>query len=134
MAFYVKCCQCSSTYKALHNPWSHFIFGLWWVSLAEYLLYLGFYSHYCRWYSLSWLLQELLMSHRGRGVSPTHTSLINPSHMLLWVWSWASIVFELWWQLFVSNFNLLLLLFYSNLVYNNLNSHSNEWTIFVNLI
>ena len=38
--FYAKCYQASSTYKALHNPWSHFIFGLWWVSLAEYLLVL----------------------------------------------------------------------------------------------
>ena len=28
VAFYAKCCQASSTYKALHNPWSHFIFGL----------------------------------------------------------------------------------------------------------
>ena len=32
--------------------------------------------------------------------------------MLLWVWSWAGAVFELWWQMLVSNFNLLLLLFY----------------------
>ena len=40
MAFYAKCYQASSTYKALHNPWSHFIFSLWWVSLAEYLLVL----------------------------------------------------------------------------------------------
>ena len=28
VAFSAKCCQASSTYKALHNPWSHFIFGL----------------------------------------------------------------------------------------------------------
>ena len=28
------------TYTALHNPWSHFISGLWRVSLAEYLLVL----------------------------------------------------------------------------------------------
>ena len=25
--FYAKCCQASSTYKALHDLWSHFIFG-----------------------------------------------------------------------------------------------------------
>ena len=43
-----------------------------------------FISHYCRWYSLSWLLQELLLSHRGRGASPRQTSLIIPSLMLLW--------------------------------------------------
>ena len=44
--FYAKCCQASSTYKALHDPWCHFLFGLWWVSLAEYLLVLMVYfSH-----------------------------------------------------------------------------------------
>ena len=40
VTFYAKCCQATSTYEALHNPWSHFIFGLRWVSLAEYLLIL----------------------------------------------------------------------------------------------
>ena len=29
-----------STYTALHNPWSHFISGLWRVSLDEYFLVL----------------------------------------------------------------------------------------------
>ena len=43
MAFYAKCCQVSSTYKALHDPWCRFILGLWWVSLAEYLLVLRVY-------------------------------------------------------------------------------------------
>ena len=28
VAFYAKVCQASSTYKALHDPWSYFIFGL----------------------------------------------------------------------------------------------------------
>ena len=28
VAFYAKYCQASSTYKALHDSWSHFIFGL----------------------------------------------------------------------------------------------------------
>ena len=28
VALYAKCCQANSTYKALHDPWSHFIFGL----------------------------------------------------------------------------------------------------------
>ena len=28
VAFSAKCCQASSTYKALNNPWSDFIFGL----------------------------------------------------------------------------------------------------------
>ena len=26
--FYAKGCQANSTYKALHDPWCHFIFGL----------------------------------------------------------------------------------------------------------
>ena len=43
MAFYAKWCQASSTYKALHDPWSHFIFSLWWVCLAEYLFVLRLY-------------------------------------------------------------------------------------------
>ena len=28
VVFYAKCCQAISTYKSLHDPWSHFIFGL----------------------------------------------------------------------------------------------------------
>ena len=43
VAFYAKCCQASSTYKALHDPLSHFIFGLWRISLVEYLLELRVY-------------------------------------------------------------------------------------------
>ena len=41
--FYAKYYQASSTYKALHDPWSLFIFGLWRVSLAEYLFVLRVY-------------------------------------------------------------------------------------------
>ena len=41
--FYAKCCQASSTYKALHSPWCHFISGLWRVSLAEYIRVLRVY-------------------------------------------------------------------------------------------
>jgi hypothetical protein len=32
-------------WKALHNPWCHVIFGLGWISLAEYILVLRVYSH-----------------------------------------------------------------------------------------
>ena len=28
VAFYAKCCQSSTTYKALHDPWCCFIIGL----------------------------------------------------------------------------------------------------------
>jgi hypothetical protein len=38
-----KCCEASSSYKALHDPWCHFISSLWWVSLAEYILVLRVY-------------------------------------------------------------------------------------------
>ena len=41
--FMQKYCQASSTYKALHDPWSPFIFGLWRVSLAENFLVLKVY-------------------------------------------------------------------------------------------
>jgi hypothetical protein len=44
MALYAKCRQASSTYKALHDPWCHFIFGLRRVSLAKYILVLRVYS------------------------------------------------------------------------------------------
>jgi hypothetical protein len=44
MALYAKCRQASSTYKALHDPWCHFIFDLRWVSLAKYILVLRVYS------------------------------------------------------------------------------------------
>ena len=43
VVFYAKYCQASSTYKALHDPWNHIIFGLCCVSLAEYLLVLKVY-------------------------------------------------------------------------------------------
>ena len=64
-------CQASSTYTALHNPWSHFIFGLWWVSLAEYLLVLRVL------FPLLQLVQFIMTIART-------ASLINPSLMLLW--------------------------------------------------
>ena len=41
--FYAKFSQASSTYKALHGPWSNFISGLWRVSLAEYIWVLRVY-------------------------------------------------------------------------------------------
>ena len=44
LSFYAKCCQANSTNKALHTPWCHIIFGLWRVSLAEYILILRVYS------------------------------------------------------------------------------------------
>jgi hypothetical protein len=84
-SFYVKCCQASSTYKALHTPWCHFIFGLWRVSLAEYPSYSGFIPTCCRWYSVSWLLQELLLSSSGRGVRPRAWPF-HISHLCCFCW------------------------------------------------
>jgi hypothetical protein len=46
--------QAKSTDKALHTPWCRIIFGLWWVSLAEYPLVLRVYSH---------LLQVVMVYH-----------------------------------------------------------------------
>ena len=36
----------------------------------------GFISHYCRWHCVPWLLQELLLSRRGWGVSLRQASLL----------------------------------------------------------
>ena len=38
----------------------------------------GFISHCCRWHCVSWLLQELLLSRRGWGVSLGQASLLIP--------------------------------------------------------
>ena len=92
-------------------------------------------THCCRWYSLSWLLQDLLLSHHGQGVSPGQASLINPSLMLLWkcdrelalyLNNVADVGFKL--------LNLLPLLSYLNMVCNNLiHTLMNElylWTLY----
>ena len=42
-AFMQKGCPARSTDKALYNPWCHFISGLRWVSLAEYIRVLMVY-------------------------------------------------------------------------------------------
>jgi hypothetical protein len=78
ISFYVKCCQASSIYKALHTPWCHFISGFWWVSLAEYILILRVYSL---------LLQ--MMVYRGY----YKTAFIRPRmRSRLWVWSFYIIL------------------------------------------
>ena len=38
----------------------------------------GFISHCCRWHCVSWLLQKLLLSHCGWGVSLGQASLVIP--------------------------------------------------------
>ena len=38
----------------------------------------GLFSHCCRWHCVSWLLQELLLSRRGWGVSLGQASLVIP--------------------------------------------------------
>jgi hypothetical protein len=85
IAFMQKCCQVSSTYKALYTPWCHIIFGLWRVSLAEYPSYSGFIPTCCRWYHVSWLPQELLLSRCGWGVRPWAWSfyIVLPMMLLL---------------------------------------------------
>ena len=85
MAFYAKCCQARSTYKALHDPWSHFISNLWRVSLAEYLLVLRVY------FPLLQIIRCVMATIRTASVLPWMRSralgnafLVNPSLMLLW--------------------------------------------------
>jgi hypothetical protein len=72
-------------YKALYTPWCHIIFGLWRVSLAEYPSYSGFIPMCCRWYHVSWLPQELLLSRCGWGVRPWAWSfyIVLPMMLLL---------------------------------------------------
>ena len=55
------------------------------VSLAEYLLVLRVYFPTChRWYCIPWVLQELLLSRRGRGVRPwARLFYVISSRMLL---------------------------------------------------
>ena len=90
MAFYAKWCQAKPTYQAFHNPWCHFIFGLWRVSLAEYLLVLRFYFSlvadgtvyhgYCKnFFSLA------VDKEWDRGHSP---SILVCSGCFCWTWSW----------------------------------------------
>ena len=101
--FYAKCWRPSSTYKALHDPWSHFIFGLWWVSLAEYLLVLRVYfplvadntvyHGYCKHCFCPAMDEEYAM---GKAL------LYIYSIMLLWdvITNWQ--VFEQWCEILVS--------------------------------
>ena len=85
MAFYAKCCQATSTYKALRNPWNHIIFGLLRVSLAEYLLVLRVL------FPLLWMVQFIMAIARTAFVPPWtrsralgKASLVSPSLMFLW--------------------------------------------------
>ena len=57
-------------------------------------------------------IEELLLSHRGRGVSPRQASIINPSYMLLWECDHELTLYLNYdGKKLASNFNLLLLLF-----------------------
>ena len=118
-------------YTALHDPWSHFISGSWRVSLAEYLLVLRVYfSHCCRWHCVSWLLQELLLSCRGWGVSLGQASLLIPIFAFVdRDPTWHSI--KLCWKLYFRTY--LLPLYLSNSVCNNFYSYSDDemylWTL-----
>ena len=134
MAFYAKCCQASSTYKALHNPWSHF-FGLWWVSLAEYLLILRVL------FPLLQMVQFIMAIARIASVPPwtrskpwTDISYQSLSFAFVEVWLWAGTIFKQCCRCWFQTFNLLPLLSYLNVVYNNFNSYSDGWTVFVNFM
>ena len=134
-AFLCKCCQASSNYKALHDPWSHFIFGLWWVSLAKYLLILRVYfplvadntvyHGYCKHCFCPAMDEEYAM---GKAL------LYIYSIMLLWdvITNWQ--VFEQWCEMLVSKLPLLPLLLHLNLGCNNFNYTPMYGEVFVNFM
>ena len=85
---------------ALHDPWCLLIFGLWWVSLVEYIPVLRVNTTCCRWYHVSWLLQELFLSHHGRGMRPMDKTFSSSfSICFCWKWSWNLHVSKpcVWW-------------------------------------
>ena len=130
--FYAKCCQATSTYKASHDPWSHFISGLWWVSLAEYLLVLRVY------FSLLQMAQCIMVIARVASIplwmrsKPWAGFFINPSICFCGLWSYFGTVLN-----YVGNFTFklnLLPLLIINSVCNNLVSYSDDENISVNFM
>jgi len=90
----------------------------------------GLFSHCCRWHCVSWLLQELLLSRCGWGVSLGQASLVIP--ILAFVdrdLAWHCI--KLCWKLYLRTY--LLPLYLSNSVCNNFYSYSDDekylWTL-----
>ena len=116
MVFYAKYCQASSTYKALHDPWNHIIFGLYCVSLAEYLLVLKVYFPH-----LLQIIQSIMCIVRTASVPPWMRS--RPWARRFYIsnlWCFCG-MWSQWCEMLVSKLPLLPLLLHLNLVCNNFN-------------
>ena len=131
--FYAKCFQAISTYTALHDPWSHFNSGLWWVSLAEYLLVLRVL------FPLLQMVSSIMGIARIASIPPWMRSepwagiFNNPSICFCGWWSCVGTVFELCWKCYFRT--LLCFRYYlSNLVCNNFILYSKKWTLSVNFM
>ena len=90
----------------------------------------GLFCHCCRWHCVSWLLQELLLSRRGWGVSHRQASLLIPIFAFVdRDLTWHCI--KLCWKLYFRTH--LLPLYLSNSVCNNFYSYSDDemylWTL-----
>ena len=90
----------------------------------------GLFSHCCRWHCVSWLLQELLLSRCGWGVSLGQASLLIPIFAFVdrdLVWH----CIKLCWKLYFRTY--LLPLYLPNSVCNNFYSYSDDemylWTL-----
>ena len=133
MAFYAKCCQARFTYKALHDLWSHFIFGLWQISLAEYLHVLSVYSHLLQIIpSITATVRTAsiplwMRSRPGQGASIIYLiydAFVGCDHRLASIWTIV-------WDVGLKT-TLLPLLRYLNLVCNNFNYTWMYGNVFVN--
>ena len=90
----------------------------------------GLFSQCCRWHCVSWLLQELLLSRCGWGVSLGQASLVIPIFAFVdRDLAWHCI--KLCWKLYLRTY--LLPLYLSNSVCNNFYSYSDDekylWTL-----
>ena len=108
--FYAKCCQATSTYTALHDPWSHLISGLWRVSLVEYLLVLRVYFPLLQMALCIMVIARVASIPLWMRSKPRAGFFITPSICFCGLWSYVGTVLN-----YVGNstfkLNLLLLLF-----------------------
>jgi len=127
-----KCCQATSTYKALHNPWSQFISGLWRVSLADYLLVLRVLFPLLQMAQCIMDIARIASIPSWMRSEPWAGIFIILLSCFCGLWSCVGTVIELCWQMLLSN--LIFFCYYlSNLVCNNsIHTLMNElylWTL-----
>jgi hypothetical protein len=109
--------QARSTDKALHTPWCHFIFGLWRVSPAEYILVLRVYSLLLQMTSSITDAASTIFSLRGMMTRLLGMVSVSVTHLEYFcgIWLWTGYVSELlvlWFQNYIASATL-------NLVCNN---------------